>query len=199
MRRLKAIAITPEKVMTNEPEIIRMILDCGWDRMHLRHPLATTDDIRRLIESVPTEYHKRLWLHDHHELSSEYDIGGLQLNHRHPTPPKGYDGALSHSCHSIAEVKAPRNSPLVNVTLSPIFDSVSKQGYKSAFTPEELLTITSADHVIALGGITPETLPMLERYEFEGFAVLGYLFPTDSIDAIKERLIKLQPYICYNS
>ncbi len=199
MRRLKAIAITPEPIGADEPEYIRMILDCGWSRVHLRHPMATTDDIRRLIESLPTDYHKRLWLHDHHDLSKEYDLGGLQLNSRHLQPPTGYNGALSQSCHSVAEVKSPRNKAIVSVTLSPIFDSVSKQDYRAAFSPTELMTLTAADHVIALGGITPETLPQLECYEFEGFAVLGYLFSARRPTNLNERLIKLQPYICYNS
>lgn len=199
MRRLKAIAITSELMGADETEYIRMILDCGWSRVHLRHPMATTDDIRRLIESLPTDYHKRLWLHDHHELSKEYSLGGLQLNSRQPLPPTGYNGALSQSCHSIAEVKSPRSKAFVSVTLSPVFDSVSKQGYCAAFSPGELMTLSAADHVIALGGITPETLPQLERYEFEGFAVLGYLFSASSSTDLNERLIKLQPYICYNS
>lgn len=176
-----------------------MILDCGWSRVHLRHPMATTDDIRRLIESLPTDYHKRLWLHDHHGLSNEYSLGGLQLNSRQPHPPTGYKGALSLSCHTVAEVKLPRSKEFVSVTLSPVFDSMSKQGYRAAFSPGELMTLTAADHVIALGGITPETLPQLERYEFEGFAVLGYLFSASSSTDLNERLIKLQPYICYNS
>lgn len=176
-----------------------MILDRGWSRVHLRHPMAATDDIRQLIESLPTDYHKRIWLHDHHELSKEYNLGGLQLNSRQTQPPIGYNGALSQSCHSVAEVKSPRRKAFVSVTLSPIFDSVSKQGYRAAFSPGELMTLTAADHVIALGGITPETLPQLECYEFEGFAVLGYLFSASSSKDLNERLIKLQPYICYNS
>lgn len=196
---MKGIAITPPAIIDGETDFIRTILDAGWSRVHLRHPAATADEMRRLIESLPAEYHQQLWLHDHHYLSTEYIIGGLQLNGRHHLPPAGYNGALSRSCHSLAEVKAPRDKAIASVTLSPIFDSVSKEGYRGAFTPEELTTITPADHVIALGGITPETLPQLECYEFEGFAVLGYLFPVNSVAALKERLIKLQPYICYNS
>lgn len=176
-----------------------MILDCGWDRVHLRHPMSTTDDMRRLIESLPSDCHKRLWLHDHHSLSDEYNLGGLQLNARHPQPPEGYSGFLSKSCHSVNEVKAPRDKAVVSVTLSPIFDSVSKPGYRGAFNARDLMSLTAADHVIALGGITPETLPHLERYEFEGFAALGYLFSVADTNVLKERLIKIQPYICYSS
>lgn len=182
-----------------ESDFVRAILDAGWSRAHLRHPGAGIDDMRRLIESIPAEYHSRLWLHDHFELATDYHLGGLQLNGRNQWPPAGYGGKLSKSCHTIDEVKSPRPEAMANVTLSPIFDSVSKAGYRSAFTDDDLSRLTPADRVIALGGVTPERLPQLQQYNFDGFAVLGYLFAATDIKQLLNRLTKFQPYICYNS
>lgn len=63
--------------------------------------------------------------------------------------------------------------------LSPIFDSISKAGYRSAFSHEQLQR--AADEgvidrkVIALGGVTPERIPYLHSLGFGGVAMLGAL------------------------
>ena len=61
------------------------------------------------------------------------------------------------------------------VTLSPIFDSISKKGYRSAFTASilEELNDIARPLVIALGGVTPDRLAELKRFNFAGYAVKG--------------------------
>lgn len=167
------IAITPEiPDERKEPGMIRCLLEGGWDRVHLRHPGASRREMRDLIEAIPQELHSRLVLHGHFDLVNDFNLGGLHLNRRCPTPPANYRGALSRSCHTIGEVK--EDSGLNYVTLSPIFDSISKSGYRSAFTPTELSQLDAVTTpVIALGGVTPERIDELKRYNFSGFAMLG--------------------------
>lgn len=61
------------------------------------------------------------------------------------------------------------------VFLSPIFDSISKQGYKAAFTRAELTEIRAilSQNVYALGGITFDNLKEVEQLGFCGAAMLG--------------------------
>ena len=57
---------------------------------------------------------------------------------------------MSRSCHSIDELR--KCIGLAYATLSPIFDSISKQGYHSAFTGETLSALDDIPTpVIALG------------------------------------------------
>ncbi|MCM1355116.1 MAG: thiamine phosphate synthase [Staphylococcus sp.] len=169
------IAITPEYPdETSEPLLVREILDAGWDRVHLRHPSASLSDMRRLIEAIPQRLHARLVIHGHFDLCNHFNLGGLHLNRRCPTPPPLYRGPLSRSCHNVREII--ENRGLSYATLSPIFDSISKSGYSSPFTPDDLSRLTDASiPVIALGGVTTERLPLLKRYNFSGFAMLGAL------------------------
>lgn len=194
-----SVAITPANIFPDEIIYLRAILDAGWSRIHLRHPMSSPDDMRRLIDDLPVYYHNRLWIHDHHELTKEYDLGGLHLNRRHPFSPIGYEGELSISCHSIEEVKSKRDIRVKTVTLSPIFDSISKEGYRCAFTETQLAQLSSKDNVIALGGVTPDRISDLQRFQFTGFAVLGYLFQSRSFSDFNDKLYKFKPYICYNS
>lgn len=179
------IAITPEAEHHDEARWITAILDAGWDWVHLRHPGASRRDIKRIIEDIPQRYHSRLRLHGHMELVYEFNIGGLHLNSRCPVAPSGYFGPVSRSCHSIDELG--RYQHCDYLTLSPIYDSVSKSGYRSAFTPAELAGLPDRP-VIALGGIVPERLEELSRYRFAGFAVLGYLWKAETIDELRYRL-----------
>ncbi|WP_297067235.1 thiamine phosphate synthase [uncultured Duncaniella sp.] len=169
------IAITPENIdERNEALMVSALIANGWDRVHLRHPSASLSDMRRLIESIPRQMHPRLVVHDHFDLIGHYCLGGLHLNRRCPAAPKDYKGGLSRSCHSIDEVMDCR--AMDYVTLSPIFDSISKSGYTAAYTHEELSRLTGAPtKVIALGGVNPERISFLRRYNFTGFAMLGAL------------------------
>lgn len=182
---LKKIAITPPDTFDAEVSFINMILDAGWDYVHLRHPGASLTEMRRIIESIPQLYHSRLKLHGHFELINEFNLGGLHLNRRCPTPPAHYSGKLSRSCHSIEE--AANIGQYEYVTLSPICDSISKADYKSTFTTEELKTIPK-DKIIALGGITPESIDYVTQYPFAGIAVLGFLFSSKDITELKQRI-----------
>ena len=72
--------------------------------------------------------------------------------------------------------------------LSPIFDSVSKQGYASAFT-DNALKQASRDgiidnKVVALGGVTPDKINYLRQLNFGGAAMLGCV---NNLSTLSER------------
>lgn len=175
---MMAIAITPPALTDPRAEAARIVslLDSGgYDRVHLRHPAAPLRDVRSLIEAVPQRLHSRLVLHGHFVLVCEFNLGGLHLNRRCPEPPPRYAGPLSRSCHTVDEVM--QSHGYAYVTLSPVFDSISKPGYLAAFPAAELERLTDAPvPVIALGGVTDERLPLLERYNFTGHARIGSLW-----------------------
>ena len=182
---MKRIAITPEVALDDEAKYIVTILDSGWDYVHLRRPSATKNEMRKLIESIPQHYHSQLRLHGHFDLINEFNLGGLHLNHRCPNPPEHYNGSLSCTCHSVTETQIATKYDYI--TLSPIFDSISKDGYKAAFTLDELKNIPQGK-VIALGGVTPDNISLLKNYSFVGFAMLGYLFSSPNLNDLKCRL-----------
>ena len=60
---------------------------------------------------------------------------------------------------------------------SPIFDSISKKGYKHSFSNRDLEDAGNSgiinEKVIALGGIIPQFIPQLRAWNFGGAAFLG--------------------------
>ena len=86
----------------------------------------------------------------------------------------GYHNCLLIS--SIAEV-AERKAHCHDVFLSPIYDSISKEGYAAAYSKAQLLEAARNGiidaRVMALGGISAEHLPEGKAIGFGGAVVLG--------------------------
>jgi thiamine-phosphate pyrophosphorylase len=75
--------------------------------------------------------------------------------------------------------------------LSPIFDSLSKRGYTSGFSAEELQRAADEgiidEKVIALGGVTFDKIVYLERLNFGGVAMIGALYDIEKITSLKDK------------
>lgn len=196
---MRLIVITPETPVTAEAETIMTMLDRGVERVHLRHPGLSADDVAAIIEKIDARYHYRLSLNDFHELASRYGCG-IHLNGRNPLAPEGFDGTVSRSCHSVAEA-----STVASMTdyrfISPVFDSISKQGYTAAFTPGELRRafangLLDSD-TFALGGVSADNIGRLRDTGFSGAAVLGAAWGDGSLEDISQRINRLLQ--CCNS
>lgn len=180
------IAITRPDISPGEDERITDLLASGEaDIVHLRHPSASACDLANVIYKIPSEYHPRLTLHDNHQLTKETKIGGIHYNSRNPLPEDQSDMPFTRSdlrrsvsCHSIEEAIriSIRHPELTYITLSPIFDSISKSGYASAFDLEKLRSRLSEIKlpVVALSGVTPDKFSILKSLGFRGAAMLGH-------------------------
>ncbi len=188
------IAITSEDIHPRESEFITMILNRGWDFVHLRHPNTSLSDMKCLLDSIPQKLHSRIRIHGHFELLSSYNLGGLHLNRRCPEAPATYRGNFSQSCHSFEEIRDIIDPQTDYVTISPVFDSISKKGYRSQFGLEELnlqnkrIRTSVNMKIIGLGGITPENARSALDAGLDGFAVLGYLMSAHDPEMLSARL-----------
>lgn len=170
------LVITSPTFFPGEAAFIHRLFAHGVDIVHLRKPGATADDCARLLDDLASDDRRRIVIHDFFELAQPYGLRGIHLNARRSTVPDGWQGHVSRSCHSLEEVKRYKDA-CDYVFLSPIFDSVSKQGYASAFTDETLREASKdgiIDHkVVALGGVTPDKIDYLQQLNFGGTAMLG--------------------------
>ncbi len=175
--------ITSEVELPNEHRLIDQLFELGMERLHIRKPTMDRETMYRYLSALPEKWHRRLVLHDHHELACEFEVGGIHLNHRNPIAVKSFSGSVSRSCHSLDELGSLDTDYCF---LSPLFDSLSKQGYRSAFSEEELSAARDRgwinNRVVALGGITPESLSKVKEWGFGGVAVLGYLWGSDDVE-----------------
>lgn len=203
------IAISPEHPFPGEAEAyVRLLHSGNCDFLHLRHPHASANAHREILEALPQELMRRITLGSCLELAEEYPVGGVHWNShilrdyllKHPkiTPIDEWGNAsyetpvygcklggddsilrVSCSCHTADELReASETGMFAYAFLSPIYDSISKVGYRSRFSDAELKEIISCTTtpVVALGGITPQKMPHLKALGFSGAAMLGYFF-----------------------
>lgn len=188
---MRLIVITSSKIMQEESELLVRLFEEGLECLHLRKPDSTEEETERLLISIPEEYHGRIVLHDHFRLAEKYGVGGLHVNRRNPNVEDSLrtDGrTVSRSCHSLDELKEERER-YDYCFLSPIFDSISKCGYRSAYSGQELKQASEEGlldgNVIALGGIRAENIGEVASYGFGGVAVLGDLWNRKEEDLIR--------------
>lgn len=179
VEKFLTIAITsPQPAAGEAARITEWLRDGHADRVHLRYPGIGRDAMQGLLEAIPSDLHSRLSLHDATEVAALYPTVGVHINSRNSEVASALDlrgRVVSRSCHSLAEVND-SDDGYAYVFLSPVFDSLSKEGYKSAFDlNDSALRETLAAHaVVALGGVEPTKFETLKAAGFCGAAMLGY-------------------------
>ena len=167
---MRAIAITVPEFFDGEAAAIASLLrDDRYWRVHIRKPGATAAQVESLVKSIPAEFYPRLTLHDHFDVATRLSLGGVHLNSRNPQPPHGWNGLISRSLHTIAEIA---DGGYDYAFLSPVYPSISKPGYKGNFDFDELRSAVN-DRIFALGGVTPERFDEIRSLGFGGVAMLG--------------------------
>lgn len=179
------IVVTSPTFFSDEAMFLHRLLANGVDIIHLRKPGTLVSDCEHILKEMSAEDRSHIVIHDFFELAEPYGLRGIHLNARRNTVPDGYKGHVSRSCHSLEEVRQYKD--ICNyVFLSPIFDSVSKQGYASAFTDSVLRQASEHgiidNKVVALGGVTPDKISYLKSLNFGGAAMLGCINNMSKLD-----------------
>lgn len=189
------IVITSPGFIQGEADFIDRLFGHGLDRLHLRKPGADIGECRRLLDGISREWLPRIVVHDNFGLCREYGLGGVHLNGRNPMAPPNHEGSVSRSCHSLEEISRYKGE-CDYLTLSPIFNSISKQGYMAAFGPGQLAAARDSGlidrRVIALGGVTLENIPRVKELGFGGVAILGDVWQRMADGNVDEYLASLR-------
>ncbi|MCM1377047.1 MAG: thiamine phosphate synthase [Clostridium sp.] len=170
--------------------ICRLLNEGVVDYVHIRKPSADSKDVSKLLSMIPETIHQSLTLHEHYELAEKFPIGGLHLKSSgdYISLPKfnveGRRLRLSKSMHSLDEInEISEEDCYTYVSLSPVYDSLSKTGYMSHFSLEDpwlRFSIKTAGlkgtNVMALGGVVPTKLSELHEVGFDGAMMLGYIW-----------------------
>lgn len=170
--------------------IVRLLESGAADVIHLRKPQAAEEYVAAVVEAIPGAWRRRVMIHDHFSLTERYRLRGVQLNSRNRVAPESAL-CLSVSCHTLDEAHSLADS-VGYLTLSPVFDSISKPGYKSAVSPESVAGKLPEGKVIALGGVTPADLFRLRRAGFAGSAMLGWLWQGDFEARLRKAALRLK-------
>lgn len=186
---MRIIAITTPEITDEDTYLISNLIKIGIDSVHLRKPKSTISECRRLLARLNAEQRAKIIIHDFAELYDEFDLKGIHINKNVETLPDGYGGCKSRSCHSFEEIVRYK-SEYDYLFLSPIFDSISKEDYKSCFSAEALERACEEgiidEKVIALGGVTLDKIAYLKKLNFGGVAMIGGIYNIWTLNNIND-------------
>ena len=167
----KCIVITQEKILFKEIDVIKSLLEEGCYRVHIRKPNSQEKELRTYLDLLCSKVDvSKLTMHYYPNLAKEYGFGGV---HGTFDNEDKFD-FKSVSSHSIDEMRGLKD--IDYSFISPVFDSISKVGYKSAFSLDSLKSYIDEKplfDIVALGGIDHAKLDLLKDNNFKTIALLG--------------------------
>ncbi|MBU0763397.1 MAG: thiamine phosphate synthase [Bacteroidetes bacterium] len=163
-----------------EADAVLALFREGLEYFHLRKPDMNAEQTSEWLNNIPGEFHHRIIIHRHYSLLSRFGLKGIHvpfdLIGQFSDDVKGH---ISVSCHNTGELFS-IDSKTEYAFLSPVFDSISKPDYKSAFDLASLKTFFNRNRlktkVLALGGIDNTGAVKAIHAGFDGIALLGYIW-----------------------
>lgn len=162
------IVISNPLPIKGEHKIINQLFDEGLVFFHLYKPSFSKEETENFIQQISIEYRNKIVLH------SKY----LKF-------------------HSIKELEG-CNEKYDYAFLSPIFNSISKAGYKSNYDLRVIKGFLKNrnEKIIALGGIDEDKIDAVKNLGFQGIALLGAIWqsenPVEKFKRIKEKWLKIE-------
>ncbi|WP_186757881.1 thiamine phosphate synthase [Echinicola salinicaeni] len=174
------LLITDPNYPEKEEESLVQLLDQGLSRLHIRKPDWTNIGIEKLVKSIPVEHYSKISLHGDLKLATDLGLGGCHFK----SDQKILASSLrkSKSFHHLNELLEVENRVLDYGFISPIFDSISKQGYRAGFDHQALRNWMHHDKrqlgfsLYALGGISRSNILKVKAMGFDGVVMMGEIW-----------------------
>ncbi len=186
---MNLVVVSSPHKFESELKLIPQLFDLGLETFHLRKPKFSYSTLNRYLKNFPKEHLNKVVVHSHHRLALQYNLKGVHITEKKKRKKVSTAIKLkllkffkkniivTTSFHSVNDLLLDKKN-YEYVFLSPIFQSISKKNYGTAFSEETLKKVLSKTHhkVVALGGINSQNIIKAAELEFSGVAVLGALW-----------------------
>jgi thiamine-phosphate pyrophosphorylase len=197
LHQMKAlIVISNETDFDNEVFLVNELFNEGLEYFHLRKPKYSEADTHRFLSGIEEKHLVKIAIHQHHQTAFQYNLKRLHFNtHLRKTLTidklttlKEKGTWLSTSVHNTFELEE-LEQPWDHVFFGPVYDSISKTGYKTTFKKDTVLPVNkNVQKVIALGGINLSNIQEIINSGFNGAGILGALWtnPKEAMNTFKK-------------
>lgn len=175
------IIITDPQFISDEISLINALFEEGLETLHLRKPEASYEDLVDFISTIEDRFHSRIMIHNHYRLIDKFKLKGLHFTEKTKyelTDYRNLNCTKSQSTHHLSDLDN-INKSINYVFLSPIFPSISKNGYSVEWNIEELKAELNKNRfykVAALGGISLDNIQKIKEIGFDDYALLGSIW-----------------------
>ena len=176
---MKLVVMTKSTFFVEEDKIIISLFEEGLENLHLYKPNSSPLYAERLLSLLPEEYDKRITVHEHFYLKSEYNLAGIHIDNENNSVPEGYKGNYSRSCTNLELLKEMKRKAKY-VFLKNIFDCIEFKEERSNFNMQQLEEAANRGlidkHVYALGGMSIDNIHLAKELGFGGVVICGDLW-----------------------
>jgi len=186
MAQEKIIVISSPTAVPSEIDEVCALFDAGLKQFHVRKPDFMHSDMENYIKSIPIEYHKYLVLHSHYGLAVKYNLKGIQIGFKSIQYTSLYSGKFcyfGYSAHSFSEIEEYKDF-FTHFFISPVYNSISKQDYKSNFSAAQIANFIDKNNsvkLIALSGLNEDNCCRTINLGFQCAAFLGAIWNSNSV------------------
>lgn len=181
------ILIAPENDIPNEIETLHQLFQNGLEYYHLRKPDKDYQEHCEYLNQIDEQYHNRIVVHYFHELVNEYSLKGIHFQEQKRRDcldiPSDYFVKLNNMFGKTISSSFHEPEELENCSfefdyhlLSPVFSSISKQGYEGRGFDVNHIDKT----IVGMGGVTPDNLENFTQLGFKGVGVLGGIWNSEN-------------------
>ncbi|MEM7162465.1 MAG: thiamine phosphate synthase [Bacteroidota bacterium] len=179
--------ITHPDFYDGEAEQINAMLKDGLGLIHIRKPKWTYDQIMSLLEEIHEFYHEHVVIHQMHDMGKEFGLAGVHLKstERDRMNDEQLDEWLSQwkergckvstAIHNMDEFDR-FYSRFNLLTVSPVFESIMKPGYRSEIDWLRILKDRELSKVMAIGGVSVDTIRHIAKLNFGACGAMGAIW-----------------------
>ena len=187
---MNILAVSPESDYADEAACVVRLLENGLNRYHLRKPDWCAEQSAAFLRQLPEALQGRVSIHQHHELTRRFPVGV------HYKDIAGGDfmvssaqAQVSRSLHKLSGLEDACQG-MDYVFLSPLYPSISKTGYSSDWSFDELRSVLSKERsakVYALGGLDINNFEEALGLGYDGVVLHGALWRTaDPVEVLAQ-------------
>jgi len=175
---MDVFVVTRPDYFEGEAERINQLFRNGMQVLHIRKPGNDPAAFRQLMAEIEPVFYDRITVHQHHELAAAFSLIRLHYPEK-KRPSAGELGEMKRAgfivSTSIHDLNALKDCAAYDyVFYGPVFNSISKPGYKSVLATDFTLPVRKdGPQLIAIGGVTLSKLQILKDMNFDGAALLG--------------------------
>ncbi|MBP6610656.1 MAG: thiamine phosphate synthase [Paludibacter sp.] len=175
------ILITNPQAVPHEMELIDRLFKAGLQTLHVRKPTFEKSQLKQFISKIDKRFHCRIMIHNEYKLLEQFQLKGIHFTEKTKFLVDDYARLTcckSMAVHNLDQLKT--IPPTIDyVFLSPLFPSVSKEGYAKDWDFEKLKIALEQKRkfkIAALGGITLENVQTVRALGFDDFVLLGSIW-----------------------
>jgi len=186
---MKVALLTSNQRFKTEIDMVNLFFDHGLELLHLKKRKFSKSKTKQYLKAVNKNYYDKIILHNHFWLAAKFKLKGIHLGRKERRSPfktkmKIFFLRLFHpklqvstSFHSIQGAQLDTQK-YHHVLLSPVFDSISKKDYSTAFSEKQIISLfeKTQHNYFALGGVDEAHVSMANNIGFKGVLIYGSIW-----------------------